>query len=729
MTIGRSALCPLVLEMRADVLVSTSGVATLADVPHTWLRSVVEKGVEVLILSGTWAPSAAGLAWSRLKLGIDSAAVAQCSPFAIPTYVVAPTLGGDAALAAFRTRANSLGLRVMLDFVGACTSVDCAWTALAPWLYVQPSREEEASPESFFSVEVPEGLQSMPGKLLSLAYGTDGRYAWPDTAMLDWRSPAVLSIMGDIVASIARRGLADGLRVHAAALCLKNVLKALHDKRPSPLGPGPAAVAVHHDAPPVPGLPLPSPVALPSSGEMEGEPWAGVCAAGRAVNPAFLFIADDPSDGAEADLLGAGFDAVYDGTLLDLVLGRESAGSETQYQLRWGLAVVQALGLGTASTPTKRSAASVLAASRPPPLGALLLKHPDGPARLEAVPARPHFACRAEAVRNYLAFPAAIQRRCVRFTECGGGTRILAATSEGGDRSAYAITALVMCLPGVRLLTAGQVQGARVTHPVHVAVAGKPTEPPTLEAVTFHRRLFYLLAQPTLRSGLYHLGRVTPSKDGNPSHANMVVLWWTPPVDGLPLPAFATGGGSASPGGGSPPGSSAGVSTTSTDISKLSSTTGSNGDGLSLAFSPTTIGKSTTGGSAVPDFRTLPLAGGGAEVSPPPLRPPCSTIFAVTINLSGQRSNGHILMVPGPGAPDHACPEGSASAAQVARLVGRHPPCELLAGCDACPPRVVFTDWLDGGGSFEYGAALAAKEGVWLDLPPWAACAWEVSRL
>lgn len=146
--------CPLLYQIRADVLVRELGVAsttatgsgqqgltgsagtstsdhglaipaglTLDSVPDAWLHSLRARGVDILYLLGVWQTGAAGRQLSYDKLiaqGWSAEAAARdavSSPFAITAFRVHAALGGNAALARLRLRANAAGLRVMVDFV------------------------------------------------------------------------------------------------------------------------------------------------------------------------------------------------------------------------------------------------------------------------------------------------------------------------------------------------------------------------------------------------------------------------------------------------------------------------------------------------------------------------------------------------------------------------------------------------------------------------------------
>lgn len=58
------------------------------------------------------------------------------SPYAIVNYTVNPEIGTEDDLAAFRSRLNSKGLHLMLDFVPNHSAVDAPTTTSEPELYI-----------------------------------------------------------------------------------------------------------------------------------------------------------------------------------------------------------------------------------------------------------------------------------------------------------------------------------------------------------------------------------------------------------------------------------------------------------------------------------------------------------------------------------------------------------------------------------------------------------------
>ena len=224
-------LAPLLFEVRASTLLWQLQAETLSAVPLAWLADLRRQGFDMLYLLGVWCTGAAGLAHSQAQLGADAPA-AVSSPFAISAYHVSPSLGGDASLMLLRAAANSVGLRVLVDFVPNHLARDHAWTLSKPWLFQQGSEAEAARhPERYY-----QPLAGGPW----LAHGRDMHSAggWRDTAQLNLRHPHTRGLMRGLLVWLASSGLADGVRCDMAMLALTGVQQRTWGDAPLGL-PGP----------------------------------------------------------------------------------------------------------------------------------------------------------------------------------------------------------------------------------------------------------------------------------------------------------------------------------------------------------------------------------------------------------------------------------------------------------------------------------------------------------
>jgi len=201
---------------------------TLADVDDDTLDDLARRGFDWIWLLGVWQTGTASRAVSRGTPAWQTefrAALTDLtqedicgSGFAISAYEVDEALGGKAALAAFRSRLTSRGLRLMLDFVPNHTALDHPWVKAHPDFYVQGNEEALAeAPGNYCRVKTDQGAHI-------LAHGRDPNFSgWPDTLQLDYANPAVQLAQMAELATLA--GQCDGLRCDMAMLLLPKVFQ------------------------------------------------------------------------------------------------------------------------------------------------------------------------------------------------------------------------------------------------------------------------------------------------------------------------------------------------------------------------------------------------------------------------------------------------------------------------------------------------------------------------
>lgn len=255
---------------------------TLADVDDASLDDIARCGFDWIWLMGVWRIGGTSRALSRsnpdwraeFQAALpDLAEEDICgSTYAIAAYEVDPALGGDEALAVFRTRLAERGMRLMLDFVPNHTALDHAWTKTHPDFYVQGNKEAlAATPREFLAVETEEGTRI-------LAKGRDPNFpAWPDTLQLNYANRALQVAQTEELMAIARR--CDGVRCDMAMLLLPEVFQRTWHLMPAPF-------------------------------------WPKAIAAVRDAHRGFTFLAEAYWD-LEWDLMQQGFDYCYDKRLYD----------------------------------------------------------------------------------------------------------------------------------------------------------------------------------------------------------------------------------------------------------------------------------------------------------------------------------------------------------------------------------------------------------------------------
>ena len=158
---------------------------TLATVPDAEFIRWQELGFTHIWLMGVWltGPRAHLLALKEpnLRQAYDEILPGWCdedvggSPYSIAAYEVAPVLGGEAGLHAFRVKLYQCGMKLILDFVPNHLGIDHAWVNLQPELFVQSAKAEEGTFE-----------QKTAAGARWIANGKDPYFApWTDVAQLD----------------------------------------------------------------------------------------------------------------------------------------------------------------------------------------------------------------------------------------------------------------------------------------------------------------------------------------------------------------------------------------------------------------------------------------------------------------------------------------------------------------------------------------------------------------
>jgi hypothetical protein len=220
---------------------------TLDDIDATILNGFVENGFDWIYLLSVWQTGAAGRAvscsnpeWRRefATLLPDLTEEDICgSGFAITSYSVSETLGGEPVLARLRERLASRNIELMLDFVPNHTAPDHPWVRTRPDFYVQGNEETlSAAPHNYMRVQTDQGPRI-------LAYGRDPNYpGWPDTLQLDYHNPELQRAQIDELIAIA--GKCDGVRCDMAMLMLPEVCQRTWGNTPEPFW-AKATAAVH----------------------------------------------------------------------------------------------------------------------------------------------------------------------------------------------------------------------------------------------------------------------------------------------------------------------------------------------------------------------------------------------------------------------------------------------------------------------------------------------------
>jgi len=203
----------------------------LDEIPDEELHLLAQRGVSALWPIGIWSRSAAS---RTMKINAGDAD-AEGSAYAIAEYVVNEQLGGDVALAALRTRAGAVGIRIVTDMVPNHVAIDGRWVNERPELLLSsahpPFKNYRYSGENLSEVpgttiRIEDGYERgddaavaferrAEGSLQYIYHGNDGtNMPWKDTAQIDYLNAEAREAVIQEILSVARRS--DIIRFDAA---------------------------------------------------------------------------------------------------------------------------------------------------------------------------------------------------------------------------------------------------------------------------------------------------------------------------------------------------------------------------------------------------------------------------------------------------------------------------------------------------------------------------------
>lgn len=208
--------------------------ATFDDLPDADLDALTKKGFDWIWLLSVWQTGPEAQKVSRTnpewRHEFQETLPDLCdddipgSGFAITSYTVHESLGGDAALARLRERFKKRGFRLMLDFVPNHMGLGHPWVEEHPEHFVGGTELDLArAPKNHTWVK-------RQGGDILLAHGRDPYFpGWPDTLQLNYANPATQEAMTGELLKIA--GQCDGLRCDMAMLVLPEVFERTWGRR------------------------------------------------------------------------------------------------------------------------------------------------------------------------------------------------------------------------------------------------------------------------------------------------------------------------------------------------------------------------------------------------------------------------------------------------------------------------------------------------------------------
>ena len=213
---------------------------TLSDIGDGVFDGWAEAGFDWIWLLSVWQTGAAARAVSRSNADWRAEFKAVLpdlteddicgSGFAITAYSVNDALGGEAALAQFRSKLSMRGIRLMLDFIPNHTAPDHPWVRTNPDYYVAGDDGAfAATPANYLRVETDQGTRL-------LAHGRDPNYpGWPDTLQLNYANPDLQAAQLRELMAISER--CDGVRCDMAMLLLPEIFERTWGLHAAPFWP------------------------------------------------------------------------------------------------------------------------------------------------------------------------------------------------------------------------------------------------------------------------------------------------------------------------------------------------------------------------------------------------------------------------------------------------------------------------------------------------------------
>ncbi len=128
----------------------------------------------------------------------------------------------------------------------------------------------------------------------------------------------------------------------------------------------------------------------------------------------------------------------------------------------------------------------------------------------------------ASHVREHLAGAANYLKQSVHFIDNHDEARAI--TAFGRERS-LAAAAVIATLPGMRFYHEGQLEGRTIRVPVQLV--REPDEPVDDRVRAFYERLLRITAAPVFRQGAWQMETLSPAREGNSSHDNLLAWCWT----------------------------------------------------------------------------------------------------------------------------------------------------------------------------------------------------------
>ena len=268
-------------------------IATLADVPDSYWLDLKDKGMDLVWLMGVWKTCETTAKFGGTQENIDyyesilpdfELSDVVPSPFAVDEYEINPQLGTFSDLKHLKLRLNTMGLRLILDFVANHFSRDSHLIDTNPEYFLSGSKEDlSREPGNFFERN---------GSIF--AHGRDPHYdSWIDTVQINYFNPSAIEYMQSVLSEIVT--LCDGIRCDMTMLLLNEIFENTWSHQ----------LTEHSfNRPPL-------------------EFWDQAILSTKSINPNFIFIAEVYWN-LEYKMHTMGFDFTYDKKLYDLLASNKN---------------------------------------------------------------------------------------------------------------------------------------------------------------------------------------------------------------------------------------------------------------------------------------------------------------------------------------------------------------------------------------------------------------------
>lgn len=267
--------------------------ATLADIPDSYWQDLKDKGMDLVWLMGIWKTCETTAKFGETPQNIDyyesilpdfEYSDVVPSPFAVDEYEINPELGKFSDLKHLKLKLNSLGLKLILDFVANHFSRDSHLVDTNPEYFLQGSKDDlSREPGVYFEKDG-----------FIFAHGKDPHYdAWIDTVQINYFNPSAVEYMQRVLREIAT--LCDGIRCDMTMLLLNEIFENTWSRQ----------LSEHNFSRPT------------------LEFWDQAILSTKSVNPNFTFIAEVYWN-LEYRMHTLGFDFTYDKKLYDLLASNQN---------------------------------------------------------------------------------------------------------------------------------------------------------------------------------------------------------------------------------------------------------------------------------------------------------------------------------------------------------------------------------------------------------------------